>query len=647
MITALDIFLLSAAVLIMGAGFWRRWAPLRAGRPENRRADWAGLPAYLFDQRAILRRPGRGTAHVVAFWGVLIPVMVIILAQFRFLMPPWLSRFLSLLLDLLGLFALGGTLFFLQYRGRSAEVGGPRGSLPPLLLLAFILLTGFLAEGTRLNIDPPEAPWSSPVGLLASTLVPASPLFLQAMIRSHFFAALALLALLPFTFFRHLAAASRQVAYRNRGLRGALSPIRLESAPPGARTVRDFTWKQLLEAEACVSCGRCEAACPAAISGKPLSPRKIMGDIRDQMERSRGRTGEQIPRLAENISDEEIWACTTCLACAEQCPVFIEPADKIMDLRRYRVLGRGEIPREAAPLIRNLELFGDAYGQGAAHRRDWLFDYRVPAAGAAESTAPLLLWAGCAVASHPRIGETGRALVKILQAAGRAFAVLGPEEFCCGDPARRLGEEALFLELARKNLDRLHRRPVREIVTLCPHCYHTLKNEYPRVAAVFPADTGPEAAVYHAGDYVLRLLESGSLEPVFPYNKEVTLHDPCYLGRINGVLDPPRRLLRALPGLRFRELERNGPNGFCCGGGGGRMWLAERQGRRINQLRAEEVIRGGAEVLATACPYCLTMLEDGLHSVQAEHPPRVVDIVELVARSLPPSSQDGGVLGVG
>lgn len=634
MITALDIFLVAATLLVVGVGFWARWAPWRAGRPEDRPGQWSGLLTYLLFHRAILRRGGRGTAHLLAFWGVLIPLAVIILAQFRFLMPSGLSLGLSLLLDILGFLALAGTLFFLGHSVRSSETGGPRRSLPPLLILVFILVTGFLAEGTRLRIDPPEVLWASPVGWLTSSLVPGSPLFMQLMIRSHFFAVLLLVAMLPFTFFRHLAAASLNVVYKNRNPKGALNPTRLGDETPGARTVRDFTWKQLLEAEACVACGRCEAACPASLSGKPLSPRKVMGDIWKQMERSRSRDADRTPLLEEAVSDDEIWACTTCLACAEQCPVFIEPADKIMELRRYRVMGRGKIPREAVPLIRNLELYGDAYGKGAAHRLDWVFDREVPVAGDRGPGIPLLLWVGCAATFHPRIGETGRALLKILQAGGPDFTILGPEEICCGDPARRLGEEALFLELARKNLERFRRYQVREIVTLCPHCYNTLKNEYPRISADFFPDDGPVPQVFHATEYVLRLLEAKRLTPAFPYKKKVALHDACYLGRINGVLDPPRKLLRSLPGVQLTELERNGRDGFCCGGGGGRMWLAEHQGRRINHLRAEEIVRSGAEVLTTACPYCLIMLEDGVHSVQAESPPRVADVVELVARSL-------------
>ena len=349
------------------------------------------------------------------------------------------------------------------------------------------------------------------------------------------------------------------------------------------------------------------------------------------MEDPRSRRADRPPLLEEAISDDEIWACTACLACVEQCPVFIEPVDKIMDLRRYRVMGQGKIPREAVPLIRNLELYGDVYGKGAAHRRDWIFDRQAPVAGDRGPGIPLLLWVGCAASFHPRIGETGRALLNIFQAAGQDVTILGPDEVCCGDPVRRMGEEGLFLELARKNLERFRRYRVREIVTLCPHCYNTLKNEYPRVAADFFADDGPVPEVFHATEYVLRLLEAGHLAPAFPFKKRVTLHDACYLGRINGVLDPPRKLLRSLPGIHLTELERNAREGFCCGGGGGRMWLAEHQGRRINHLRAEEIIRNGAEVLATACPYCLTMLEDGVHSVEAERPPKVVDIMELVA----------------
>ena len=233
MITALDIFLVTAALLVLGAGFWARWASWWTGRPKDCPGDWSGFLAYLLSHRVILRRGGRGTAHLLAFWGVLIPLAVIILAQFRFLFPSNLSLGLSLLLDVLGLLALVGTVFFLLHRVRSSEAGGPRRSLPPLLILTFIFVTGFLAEGARLLLDPPEAMWASPVGWAASFLVPGSPLFMQLMIRSHFFAVLLLVAILPFTFFRHLAAASLNVVYRNQGPKGALNPARLEAEPPG------------------------------------------------------------------------------------------------------------------------------------------------------------------------------------------------------------------------------------------------------------------------------------------------------------------------------------------------------------------------------------------------------------------------------
>jgi Fe-S oxidoreductase/nitrate reductase gamma subunit len=634
LISALDTFLFAAALLVLLIGFWIRWTPWRGVRPKDQSGDWAGLFNYLVTHQMILKRPMRGGSHLLLFWGVLIPLIVIILAQFNILMPPGLSAGLSLLLDVLGFLALAGTLWFLVHRIRFSEAGGPRRSLPPLLILIFILITGFLSEATRLRIDPPQALWASPVGWLASSLVPESPLFMQLMTRSHFFAVLLLIAVIPFTFFRHLAAAFLNVLYKDRGPQGALNPARLDADVPGARSVKDLNWKELLDAEACVSCGRCEAACPASLSGKPLSPRKIMGDIFKQMECSRFRGVDRIPILEEAISDDEIWACTTCLACVEQCPLFIDPPDKILEMRRYRVMGKGRLPREAFSMIRNLELFGDVHGRGVARRRDWAFDLQIPLNGHLEADSRVFLWVGCAGAFHSRSVETARAMVKILKAAGQEFAILGQDEICCGDPARRLGEETLFLELARKNLERFRDYRVRKVVALCPHCYNTLKNEYPRVAADLPWKKEPVPQVFHATEYALQLLEERRLTLKYPFKKKATLHDPCYLGRINGVIGPPRMLLRSIPGTELKELERNARNGFCCGGGGGRMWLAEHQGRRISQIRAEEISRSGAEVLATACPYCLTMLEDGVRSVQPENPPKVMDVVELVARSL-------------
>ncbi len=629
MLTTLDIFFIVIALMVLVKGLSGRRSAWRAGRKENRTGDWSGFFQYLLGEGEILRNRKNGISHLILFWGLLVPLIVIILAQFPFHLPPLPARLLSLLEDILGIGLLAGILYFLVKRIRSTDTRGPKRSLLPLSILLLILITGFLAEGARLSITEPDQVWPSPFGWLLSRALPASPRFMQGMIRAHFLAVLFLIAIVPFTFFRHLILSPVNVFFRRRNAPGELKRLPLDQGVTGAENCEDFSWKQLLDAEACVSCGRCEENCPAFISGKPLSPRKVMQDILSQME-----TRSPLPLLNSGITRDEIWSCTACMACIEHCPVFIEPMDKVIDIRRFETMGKGLPPLETRSLIRNLELFGDVQGMGRAHRRDWAFNRDVPLFHGEGPDPEILLWVGCSGAFHPRYLEVTRAMVKILKAAGIPFGILGKDELCCGDPVRRIGEEALFLELAQKNIEHFKKYKVQKIVTLCPHCYNTLRNEYPHLEQEGRAGEKMSLNVVHAVEYVMDLIERKGIHPRYPVDKTITFHDPCYLGRGNRVYEPPRRIIESLPGARLIELKRRRENGFCCGGGGGGMWIHEHLGRRINAIRAEEVAESRAELLGTACPYCLTMLDDGLKSLEMERPAEVRDIIELVASSI-------------
>ena len=607
------------------------------GREEPRSGDWAGLFKVILDHGKILKNRQPGRAHLMVFWGFLVPLFVIILAQFNFNLPPIPARILSLLADILGMAFLGGGLFFLVRRMKSTDPLGPKRALLPLFILLIILITGFLAEGARLSITHPKFTWESPSGWLLSIGLPASPIFMQMMIRVHFFAVLFFIAALPFTFTRHLAAAPLNIFYKTKSVPGRLKGISLDEGT-GADTIKDFSWKQLLEAEACVSCGRCEENCPAFLSGKPLSPRKVIQNIFEQMEssaRNRAHTGNSSnPPLEDTITGDEIWSCTTCMACVEHCPIFIEPMDKIIDMRRHRVMGKGLLPTGAGAMIRNLELYGDVLGKGMALRGDWAFNHNVHHFHSEGLNPDILFWVGCSGTFHPRYQDASRAMVKIFNAAGVRFGILGKDELCCGDPARRLGEESLFLDLARKNIRRLKKYPIKKIVTLCPHCFNTLKNEYPGVKGDLRTGAGMDFEVVHAAEYVMNLIKEKRLFPKYPIDKSVVIHDPCYLGRGNHVYEPQREIVKSLPEIRFKELKRHHEQGFCCGGGGGLMWLHERLGRPINSIRAEEISETDVDLLGTACPYCLTMLDDGIKSIDKEKAPKVLDIIEIVASSI-------------
>jgi Fe-S oxidoreductase/nitrate reductase gamma subunit len=629
MLTSFDALLIAAAILILGVGLARRSSAWLKGREEDRKGSISNLIGYLAGSRKILKRRLTGSAHLLVFWGVALPAFAIIAAQFRPLLPEILSKFLSLFLDFLGLAMLFATVFFLLRRLKRREEDGAGKTMIPVLTLFGIVLTGFLAEGTRLSILEAGFSWETPIGSLFSILLPGSPLLMQSMIRLHFLVVLFLIGSLPFTFMRHMVSASLNVLYGRLENPGRLREVSLERDYPGAKEVSDFSWKQLLDAEACVSCGRCEENCPASISGKPLSPRRVVRKIFDLMEGADRRKKEvSPPSLEETITNEEIWACTTCMACIEHCPVCIEPLDKIMDMRRYRVMEKGALPPEAKTAIRNLEIYGDVHGKGISHRLDWAFNRGVPLVSEASE---VLLWVGCAGAFHPRYQDAARAMAKILKAAGVPFGILGKEELCCGDPARRLGEESLFLDLAEKNIARLRKYGLKKILTLCPHCFNALKNEYRSLGSSM---VGTPMDVVHAVEFMWALIRDKRITLTYAFPSKVALHDPCYLGRGNGIYEPLREISRAVRGVEVVELPRNRERGFCCGGGGGGMWLHERVGKRINQLRAEEVVRSGAQVIGTACPYCLTMLEDGVKSLEVDHSVRVLDLVELVASSI-------------
>jgi Fe-S oxidoreductase len=631
--TAFDILLIIIAVSILLSGLYRNKYLLRKAAGAKRSGNWVALGAAVLGQKKILDRPWVGRAHLVLVWGFIVFSLAVICAQFNVTAGPRTAQVVSILLDLIGLSMLVATLFFIVrrivLRTRHSDLPGPRITLPPLFLLLLILLSGFMAEGSRLNLHAAQAAASAPVGWLFAAVTPESPLFMQLMLRLHLVAVLVFIAVIPFSFMRHLVEAASNIFHGNRRPEPS-PPLALENPPFGARSVLQFDVDRLRQSHACVACGRCDEVCPAMVAGKPLTPSGIMGTIRAQLDTLNRSAidSDQPPTLMEaGIFSEALWACTTCMACVARCPVQAQPLNKIMALRQYQVLDCGLMPAAARPMLRNLELFGDVNGKGAARRADWALGCEVPAISSNSAEPQILLWVGCSGAFHPVYRQTIRAMVKILQSAGVAFGILAHDEQCCGDPARRLGNEALFLALARSNIARFKQHSVTRIVALCPHCYHTLKNEYPAL--------GAQVQVIAAVEYVLQLLRQGQIRPKYPLTQRVAVQDPCYLGRYNGIYQPLRDLCGAVPGVTLKEMPRHGAQGFCCGGGGGQMWLHESSGEKINLLRAREAAQSAVDTVCTACPYCLTMLEDGLKALEMDQPPRVVDIIEMVAATLP------------
>jgi Fe-S oxidoreductase len=433
---------------------------------------------------------------------------------------------------------------------------------------------------------------------------------------------------------QHFFLSPINVYFRNLKLKGVLLPIpNFEEAETfGVREISEFTWKQLLDLEACTNCGRCQDVCPAHLSQKPLSPRRMTQNLKEHLWREgpkflatpiEQRQPETI--METTVGEDELWACTACMACEEACPVYIEQISRNIDLRRYLVLVETKYSSEVRLALKNLEKSNNPWGLSRGARSEWTKGLGVKTFS--EATDPeILFWVGCCGSFDARNQRVATSMVKILQACEVRFGILGNEEGCCGDPARRIGNEYLFQTTAEANIGIMKGYGVKKILTLCPHCFHTLKNEYPQF--------GGEFQVIHHTQFLKELISSGKLKLTKPINKVITYHDSCYLGRGNRIFDAPRKIIHSIPGLKLIEMKQHHNRSFCCGAGGGRMWMEEHIGTRINQMRTDHAIDVKAELIGTACPYCLTMLGDGIKEKEKAETMAAYDLSELVEQSM-------------
>jgi len=519
--------------------------------------------------------------------------------------------------------------------------GLPRepGDLLPLLLLGATALSGFLVEALRISATHPvAAPYSyaadTVAGLFAGIPIPDLLRLHRGIWWGHLLIAFGFLASIPYGRMIHAIAGPANIFLRSYRPTGTLQPIPDFDAREtiGAGAIEDLSWKQLLDLDACARCGRCEEACPAHATGKTLSPRKLIRDLRVESgagvgcRRRGGEDGHEEPTIGGiGVRAADVWACTTCGHCVSSCPMMIEHVEKIVDMRRHLVLDKGDIPPELEQMFRNLEAFSDPWGFGPARRTEWAAGLDLTEVGR-QGSVDIVYWVGCAGAFDERYRNAAVAFAGILKESGVRFGILGSREFCCGDFARRTGNEYLFRLLARKNMAVLDEYGVTKIVTPCPHCYNALRNEYPAFGGRFE--------VIHHSELILDLMEGGDIRADNVLVKTIAYHDPCYLGRSNGIFEPPRKVLSGIPGLRLVEAGRSRENSFCCGAGGGYLWLPE-QGARINERRSSELVALGADILATACPHCMYMLEDGMVAAGGDGGiPEALDLAEIVMRSM-------------
>ena len=437
---------------------------------------------------------------------------------------------------------------------------------------------------------------------------------------------------IPLSKHMHLLGSPASFLFRSLEPMGALeTPTDLETAESfGAGQVREFTWKELLDGHACAVCGRCTDSCPAHISGKVLSPMHIVENLKEQLLEvgpvvaRGGDEQDEMALVGGRIQKEALWDCVTCGACEQECPVGVEHLDTIVDMRRHLVMERATMPESGMNALMSMEQRGHPWRGTTFTRTDWTEGLNVKTL-AEHPDAKVLFWVGCTAALEQRSQGMARAMASVLKRAGVDFAVLGAEEACTGDPARRMGNEYLYQVLARQNIETLRGYGVTKVVTICPHCFNTMKNEYPHLGGRFE--------VLHYSEYVAELIEQGRIKPVVSVETTVAYHDSCYLGRHNGVYDPPREIARAIPGVTLVEMERRRERGFCCGAGGGHMWMEESRGSRINHLRTDQFMETGADTVGVSCPFCLQMFEEGIGSKKLDGK-RARDLLEILAESL-------------
>ena len=531
-----------------------------------------------------------------------------------------------------------------------------------LCLIGFLMLTDLAAGGAKIVLFGEAASPAEPgTAALAGLLAGASSAALRATYFfswwAHLVAIFVFLNYLPFAKHFHVLTALPNLFFRKLTPAGQIATFDIEKAAEtekfGVGKIEDFTWKQKLDMFTCTECGRCRENCPTHLTGKPLSPKGYMIDLRKALYTdgpalieaasglgdgtAGGRLEARRPLVGGWVDEETVWACTTCRYCESACPVGITYVDKIVDMRRNLVLERSEFPKEAQTAFNGMERQGNPWNLPAADRDAWAGElpFEVPVLGAMEeaerSAVEVLFWVGCAGSYEERGQKVSRALATLLHEGGVRFAILGSEETCNGDSARRLGNEYLFQTLAQQNVETLKGYGVKRIVTNCPHCLNTLKNEYP--------DFGGTFEVVHGTELVARLVAEGRLKLEGRVQKSVSFHDPCYLGRHNDVYDAPRAVLGAIPGLSLKELPRSRDRGVCCGAGGGRMWLDEKIGARINQMRYAEVEATGTDAVGVSCPFCMVMLGNARAEMSGRTEP--FDVLELAAQALPSRAPAG------
>lgn len=642
---------------------------LRAGKKEDRFGNVGrrivNVLRVAIGQSKLLREPVAGLVHALIFWGFLVLLAAVVESILEGLIPggniAWLGPVYSVLTvsqDIFcGLIIIGVMMaLWRRWVTRVPRLQGDRAErIDALVILALILVVVvslLLTNAARVPAGHEYAWARRPIGALLQPLFGGAghaTVWFEVTWWVHIVTILGFMNYLPYSKHLHVLTSVPNVYFGALGPVNKLTRIDFEEEGIekfGVSDIEDFTWKQLLDGMTCTHCGRCTAVCPANTTGKSLDPKQIIiatnhrtmdkapfivrrgGGSAAEAESTQGALAKSL--IGDYIPAESLWQCTTCMACVQECPVMIEHVPAIVDLRRSLVMMQAEFPSTMQPAFQNMENNFTPWGFSAAERADWREGTSVrtmeESTPEERNSIDVLFWVGCAGAYDDRYRKVTRAFAELMEIAGVSFRILGTEEKCTGDPARRMGNEYLAQSLIQMNVETLNGYDIKTIVTTCPHCFNTLKNEYP--------DFGGTYDVVHHTEYIDRLVRDGRIRSMTPMQRKVTYHDSCYLGRYNNTYESPRTLLQGIPGMELAEMDRNRSRGFCCGAGGGQMYMEETEGKRVNIERTEEALSTGATMIATACPFCMTMLSDGVKSVNPEAGVVVNDIAEVVLASV-------------
>ncbi len=656
----LFILLFLAAILLFAYNILRIRTYLLFGRKENRFDNpWQRLKKVLsvgLGQTKILREPTAGLMHAFIFWGFLALLSAVLEAfiqgvysEFSLTFLGTVSGIFFLSQDLFGLLVILSVSYALFRRfilrpGRLLGDGSTNTDAVLILIMIIVVMVTMFGTSTAKVVMHPEHAGYYKFHFISSSLAPlitasSAPLFYGVFWWGHVLFILAFLNYLPYSKHFHIITSLPNV-YLSK-----LGPQTIEAEEIdfdkgevflGAGDFEHLTWKSILDGYACTECGRCTAACPANLTGKPLSPRKIIMDIRSRTDSKAPllKTGKQIPaEISEKplisdkyITDDELWACTTCMACVKECPVNIEHINPIVDMRRFLVQSESRFPEELMTVFANMENNGAPWAFAQSDRLKWAAGLEVPVASV-KKEFDILYWVGCAGAFDARYQNVARSVAQILDKAGIDYAVLGSEEKCNGDSARRLGNEFLAQTLIKENVKTLKKYSFRKILVTCPHCLHMIGNEYRQF--------GADYEVVHHSQFIDELLANNKIEidSSKKFNERITYHDSCYLGRYNEIYDEPRNLIDMVNNGARAEMPRTKDRGLCCGAGGGRMWMEEKTGKKVNIERTEEALSVNPAAISTACPFCMTMMSDGLKEKGKQEEVRVQDFAELVLRA--------------